>query len=495
MYGTVHNRTQFCPRRRRREDTVKQCQLFVAGKWIAGESTEILHNKFDETELAEVHVASQGHVRAATEGVSAAQQSDNLSAYERFEILQRASELVRTNAEQFAEAIVLDTGFVWSDAQAEVGRAVQTLLLSAEEAKRITGEIVPMSSAPGGGDRLGFTVRHPRGVVCAITPFNSPLNTVAHKVGPALASGNGVVLKPSTYTPLSSDLLVRTLLEAGLPEGLISLLHGSGATVGHWLLEDKIPDFYAFTGSTAVGEHIRRTVGLRPAQLELGSLSSTIVCEDANLEACVPKVVAGSFRKAGQVCTSIQRIFVQEGLADEFVQELKTSLSGRTAGDPLEKTSFIGPVISHEDAERIQSSIDTAISDGGQLVLGGESTGGIVQPTLLTHVSPEMGVMNREIFGPVVSVRVFKEFDRALDEVNDTPFGLSAGIFTNDLDRAMSGARRLRMGSVHINETSSSRVDLMPFGGVKASGSGKEGPHYAIAEMTEERLVTIGPHA
>lgn len=469
-------------------------RLFIQGDWVDGTSVEVLGSKYDGSPVADVHLASREQVGVATVGVAETQASTAWPPYTRFEVLQRASELVLERADAFVDAMVLDTGFVPADARLEVGRCIQTLMISAEEAKRITGEMVPMSSGPGAGERIGFTVRHPRGVVCAITPFNAPLNTVAHKIGPAIAAGNGVVLKPSAYTPLCAQLLVQALLDAGLPPGLIALLQGAGSTVGEWLLQDPVPAFYAFTGSTAVGLHIRQTVGLRPAQLELGSLASTIVCDDANLDLCVPKIVSASFRKAGQVCTSVQRIYVQAGVLDEFVTEIEGALAGRRAGDPADPGSFIGPVISRTDAERIECSIEDAVNGGGRLVVGGGREGSVVQPTVLTHVTPDMSVMNREIFGPVVSVRVFEDFEAAVDEVNDTPFGLAAGIFTNNLDQAMLGARRLRMGSVHINETSNSRVDHMPFGGVKQSGSGKEGPRYAIHEMTEERLVTIAPH-
>ena len=262
----------------------RSAQLFIEGEWVDGESVEVLTSKFDATPIADVHVASRDQVDSAVRGVAKAQETIAWPPYARFQVLQRASRILSERADAFAEAVALDTGFVAADARTEVERCVETLMISGEEAKRITGEMVPLTSGPAGGERLAFTVRHPRGVVCAITPFNAPLNTVAHKIGPALAAGNGVVLKPSAYTPLSAQLLVQALLEAGLPPTLIALLQGPGATVGDWLLQHPVPAFYAFTGSTAVGLHIRQTVGLRPAQLELGSLSSTIVCDDANLD-------------------------------------------------------------------------------------------------------------------------------------------------------------------------------------------------------------------
>jgi succinate-semialdehyde dehydrogenase/glutarate-semialdehyde dehydrogenase len=315
---------------------------------------------------------------------------------------------------------------------------------------------------------------------------------VCHKVGPALAAGNGVVLKPAPETPLTAALLVQLLLDAGLPEGLIALLPG-GADVGQALLEHPVPAFYAFTGSTRVGEHIARTVGIRRTQLELGSLASTIVCADAALDTAAGLCVNAAFRKAGQVCTSVQRLYVQREVVEEFGRLIADRLVDRPVGDPRRPGTFVGPVISPASAERIESWVTEAVEQGAELVRGGTRKGSVITPTILGNVSRTMTVMTNEIFGPVVVLRPFDALEEAIAEANDTPFGLAAGIFTADLDHALMAARELRVGTVHINETSSSRVDLMPFGGVKASGTGMEGPRYAIEEMTEETLVTVGP--
>jgi succinate-semialdehyde dehydrogenase/glutarate-semialdehyde dehydrogenase len=290
--------------------------------------------------------------------------------------------------------------------------------------------------APGHEHRIGFTLRVPRGVVCAITPFNAPLNTVAHKIAPALAAGNAVVLKPAEQPPMCANHLARLLSDAGLPAGYFNVVHGRGETVGERLLANQSIDFYGFTGSTTVGERIRACIGLRHTSLELGNISSTIVCQDANLEMALPRIIASAFRKADQVCTSIQKLFVQRSIYPELLAELKDRLATLKAGDPTDPDTFIGPVI---------------------------------------------------------CVIPFDSLDEAIDGANDSPYGLTAGIFTSNLDEGLSAARRIRVGSLHINETSSSRVDQMPSGGVKASGTGREGPRYAIEEMTEERLVTISP--
>lgn len=467
-------------------------KLFYEGRWQDGASTAPLTDKYSGAHITDVHEADADQVDLALAALARAQQTERLSPYDRFRILSGASQLLQERRAEAVATVVLDAGFTVADAEREVGRTIQTLLLSGEEARRIHGEVVPWTGAPGASERYAFTVRHPLGVVCAITPFNSPLNTVAHKVGPALAAGNSVVIKPASYTPLSTGLLVRTLLDAGLPAGLIAIVHGGGSTVGQWLLESEVPAFYAFTGSTEVGEHIRRTVGLRKVQLEMGSLSSTLVCHDADLERAANLCVNAAFRKAGQVCTSVQRLYVEAPVVEEFSGMLREILADRQIGDPSDARTFVGPVISRGDAERIESWIDTAVGRGASVVTGGARTDQVVAPTVLTDVAPDMQVVCQEVFGPVVSVRPFTVLEDAVTEINDTPYGLSAGIFTADINRALTAAETLRMGSVHINETSSNRVDLMPYGGVKRSGMGVEGPKYAIEEMTEQRLITIG---
>jgi acyl-CoA reductase-like NAD-dependent aldehyde dehydrogenase len=469
-----------------------EAKLFLDGAWTDGATTVELPDKFTGATIATVHGADAAQVAQAVEGVVRTQETTTLTPFERYRVLSTASRLLAERREEAIRTVIADSGFTLVDAGREVDRTCETLLLSGEEAKRIHGEVVPVNAAPEAPNRLAFTIRTPVGVVCAITPFNSPLNTVAHKVGPAIAAGNGVVLKPASYTPLSAEYLVRLLLEAGLPERLIAIVNGPGSTVGQALLEHSGPAFYAFTGSTGVGEQIQRTIGVRRSQLELGSLSSTIVCADADLSRAVPKAVAAAFRKAGQVCTSVQRLYVHRAVLDDFVSAIAKDVAGRAAGDPTDPDTFVGPVISGKDADRIETWISRAVAGGATVVAGGARTGTVVEPTVLTGVDLSMDVMCREIFGPVVSIRPFDSLDEAIAEANDTPYGLSAGIFTANIDTALQAATRLRFGTVHINETSSNRVDLMPFGGVKQSGFGLEGPRYAVEEMTEQRLITIG---
>jgi succinate-semialdehyde dehydrogenase/glutarate-semialdehyde dehydrogenase len=465
-------------------------QMYIGGEWVDGDSTFVVTDKFTGAPLATAGSASRAQVAQAVQAAADAFARQRLAPYARYEILQRAAALLESRRESFKSTIVAESGFTLSDAEGEVGRAVQTLLSCAEEAKRIAGEVVPIDGAPGQENRLAFTLRMPVGVVCAITPFNSPLNTVAHKVGPALAAGNAVVLKPATQTPLTAALLCQTLADAGLPAGHLNLVNGSGAGVGTWLLEEQRCAFYTFTGSTAVGRTIQRTIGLRRSQLELGSISSTIVCADADLERAIPRCVGASFRKAGQVCTSVQRLYVERAVLDRFVTALADATSRAQVGDPKDAGTLVGPMISVGEAERAAAWVDEALAAGARLVCGGRREGALFSPTIIMGATAGMRVMCDEIFAPVISIVPYTTLDAAVAEINATPYGLAAGIFTTNVNTAMQAARALEVGTVHVNETSSSRVDVMPYGGVKDSGFGHEGPKYAIQEMTDTRLVT-----
>jgi len=403
----------------------------------------------------------------------------------------RVSELIDTHRDEFVRTIVSEAGFPASDASNEVSRAVQTFIVSAEEAKRLTGEVVPIEGAPGHAQRMAFSIRVPRGVVCGVTSFNSPLNMVAHKVAPALASGNTVVIKPSQATPFSATLLFRLLLEAGLPPAHANLVQGPGGELGRWLTQNQDVRFYTFTGSTEVGRLLQKSVGLRPVALELGSIAATIVCDDANLERAAPRCASSAFRRAGQSCTSTQKLLIHERVFDRFLELFADATRRLVVGDPHDPATDIGPMISEADARRAEAWIQEAVDAGARVIEGGMRVGALMRPTILDSVNPSMRVVCEEIFAPVVSVIPFRSLDEAIDNVNSTPFGLATGVFTQDVTRAMMASRRLHVGIVHINEPSTSRVDLMPFAGVKDSGLGREGPKYAMQEMTEERLITI----
>jgi succinate-semialdehyde dehydrogenase/glutarate-semialdehyde dehydrogenase len=310
-------------------------------------------------------------------------------------------------------------------------------------------------------------------------------------VAPALASGNTVVVKPPQSTPFSATKLFEILLEAGVPPGHVNLVQGPGAEVGQWLVENPHIAFYTFTGSTAVGKYLQRSVGLRPVALELGSIAGTIVCDDADLNRAAPKCATSAFRRAGQACTSTQRLFVDEKVLPAFIELFAAATRRLKVGDPNDPATAVGPMISEQEAQRAEQWIGDAVQAGARIVEGGRRVGAFLSPTILMDVRSTMKVVCEEIFAPVVSVIPFTSLDDAIAQVNATPFGLAAGVFTNDIMRAMNAARRLHVGIVHINEPSSSRVDLMPFAGVKDSGMGREGPKYVMHEMTEERLVTV----
>lgn len=465
--------------------------LFIDGRWTSGFHAVTIKDSFTDREVATAEQATAAQAASAVDALVAGQANAPIPPYERYEILSRASAGLAARRTELIDLTIGETGFTISDLDDEINRAIQTLAASAEEAKRLVGEMVPLEGAPGVLNRIGYTIRIPVGIVCSITPFNSPINTLCHKLGPALAAGNAVIAKPSSYTPLSASAVVEILLEAGLPPDRIALVNGSSKEIGPPLLEDDRIGFYAFTGSTEVGRVVCEKAGLRRAALELGGLSSTIVCEDADLGPAAEKCVTGAFRKAGQVCTSVQRLYVHSSVYDQFVHELTESARPRRTGDPRDPETFIGPMISHGEAARVTSWVDEAIGNGAGRVFGSEAEGIMLHPTVLEDVDMSMSVMCREVFGPVMSLRRYSDLESTVDEINSTPYGLAAGAFTQDLTKAHSLARSLRMGTVHINQTSSSRVDLMPYGGVKESGFGKEGPRYAVKEMTEERLVTM----
>jgi acyl-CoA reductase-like NAD-dependent aldehyde dehydrogenase len=466
-------------------------QLFINGRWVDGASTQTLTDKFSGGVYGHMAVASAAQVEEAVAGALAGVQASSLSPYERFQILARAARLTEARMTVLSGLMRDEAGFTRPDAENEVRRCVQTLELSAEEAKRLNGELVPMEAAAGMKNRLGFTVRVPRGVICAITPFNSPLNTVAHKVAPALAGGNAVVLKPSNLTPLTAVELCKILLEAGLPPALLALVNGAGTQIGRQLLQDQRIAYYAFTGSTQVGREIQQAAGLRGTQLELGSIASTIVCHDADIDMAVPKIINAGFRKAGQVCTSVQRLFVDRRIAASFIPKLVAAANATKAGDPADPTTVIGPMISAHHAQRATAWVQEAVAAGATVLTGGVCEGNVMPATVLIGVTDTMRVYCEEIFAPVLSILEFDTIDEAVRRANDSPYGLAAGLFTSNLSTALQTARRLRFGGVHVNEASSARVDVMPFGGVKDSGFGREGPSYAIREMTEERLITV----
>jgi len=414
-----------------------------------------------------------------------------LPAYERYAILRRAADIMAERIDELGTLITQEEGKVIAEGKGEVGRGIQTITLSAEEAKRLHGETVPLDGAPGVTSQFGFTIRVPVGVVAAIAPFNFPLNLVCHKVGPALAAGNSVVLKPAGDTPLSALKLTEILLEAGLPPEAIQCVTGSGAEIGDVITSDTRVRKITFTGSMEVGDRICRNAGIKKVTMELGSNSPLIIMADADLEKVAAATVASGFANAGQVCISTQRVFADQSIYADFLDALVAPTEAFITGNPLDESIKMGPMIRESDASRVQDWIAEAVGQGARIVAGGDREGTLHAPTVVADATRDMRISKEELFGPAVAVSSFSNIDEAISMANDSRFGLSAGIFTQNVDWAMKFAREVESGSLHINSHPQWRADIMPYGGLKDSGMGKEGPGYAVQEMTELKMVVF----
>lgn len=467
-------------------------KMFIAGQWVdRDEKIEVL-NPFDRSVVDTIPQATSDDIEATlASAVKGAEIMRELPAYERFQILRRAADIMVERQEDLGRTISLEEGKILGEGVFEASRSAITIETSAEEAKRLTGEVLPLDGAPGAHGKLGFTLRVPCGVVLAITPFNFPLNLVCHKVGPAIAAGNAVIVKPASDTPLSSLKLVEILLEAGLPPLAISCITGSGRSLGDPLCRDERIRKISFTGSAEVGRHICSVAGLKKVTMELGSNSPLIVMDDADLSKVVDATVATAFANAGQVCISAQRVIAVDKIYGDLIDALRPRVEAISSGNQLSDGIKMGPMVRESDAERVHGVIRDAVSSGAQLVCGGERSGAVVTPTLLADVQPDMSISRDELFGPAVGVTRATDIDEAIRLANDSRFGLSAGIFTQNIDAAMKFAKRVDSGNLQINWGPMWRADLMPYGGLKESGMGKEGPKYAIEEMTEMKTVVI----
>ena len=467
-------------------------QLFLNGEWTGLNDTAEVINPFNGSVIDTVPRATPADITSAIKSLAkGAQAMRNMPAHQRVDILRKAASLIRERQEELGRLISIEEGKVLAEGRIEASRGAETIDLSADEARRITGEVLPLDAAPGGVGKLGFTLRVPVGIVAAITPFNFPLNLVAHKVGPAIAGGNAVLIKPATDTPLSALKLVEVLIEAGLPEEAIACITGPGGSIGRAICEEDRIRKISFTGSAEVGKVICGAAGLKRVTMELGSNSPLIVLDDADLEKVATATVATGFANAGQVCISCQRVIATPGIHDNLLDELQPRVAAHTAGDQLAEDTKVGPLVRQGDAERVAEWIGEAASSGARLLCGGERSGSVVQPALLADVQPSMRLSCDELFGPAVGVTRAANIDEAIKLANDTPYGLSAGIFTENLDAALRFAREVESGNLHINWGPMWRADLMPYGGLKDSGLGKEGPKYAIEEMTETKMVVI----
>lgn len=461
--------------------------LYLNGEWLQRHDTLAVYHKYSGEVVAEVSVATADDVAYAVETAEQAFRTNPMSANRRAEILLNASKLIREHKDEIALVLCRESGKPLRDALAEVDRATETFTLSAEEGKRIQGTTIPFDASPGQGGHVGFTIRVPIGVIGAITPFNYPLNLVAHKVAPAIAAGNAVVLKPASYTPLSAVVLCEVLRQAGLPQGYLNLVIGPGNVVGDMLVKHRNIRMLTFTGSLPVGQKIKRDSGIKKVTLELGNNSPNIVHRDADIEEAAKVLTTRAYAQAGQSCISVQRIYVHADVYDQFVTTMTKTVNNLKVGDPESMQTDVGPLISEDEARRVEAWIEEAVAAGGKVIAGGKRIGPVVTPTLLENVTPSMKVLCQEIFGPVASIVKYNTFAEAVELANDSVYGLQAGVFTKDIEIAWRAIRELDYGGVIINDASSFRADLMPYGGVKDSGIGREGPKYAIEEMTEIR--------
>ncbi len=467
-------------------------RMFVGGEWQESPRVMEVKNPFDQSVIDTVPAADAADVDQALAGaVEGAGIMAKVPAFDRAQILRRTADLMLERSEDFAETISREEGKILAEGRIEATRAAEIIQLSAEEAKRLGGEVLPLDAAPGGTGKMGFTLRVPCGVVVAITPFNFPLHLVCHKVGPALAAGNAVVVKPASDTPLSALKLVEVLLEAGAPAQAVTCLTGSGGTVGDALSGDRRVRKISFTGSYEVGDHICRVAGMKRVTMELGSNAPLIIMEDADLDKVAAATAMTGFANAGQVCISAQRVLTQDQVHDEFLDRLQAHVEAISTGDQLDEDTGMGPMIRESDAERVSDWIQEAVSGGARLITGGEREGAVVEPAILADVDPDMRISRDELFGPAVAVTRFDDIDQAISMANDTRYGLSAAIFTQDIDRALRFAAEVESGNVHINWGPQWRADLMPYGGLKDSGMGKEGPRYAVEQMTELKMVVV----
>ena len=467
-------------------------KMFLAGEWVDRPRMQEVGNPYDDSVLDSVPKAGRDDVdRALAFAERGAAVMARMTAYQRWQVLTRAAALMAERVDELGTLISAEEGKILAEGKGEVRRAVETMTASAEEAKRIHGETVPLDADPSGAGKLAFTLRVPCGVVVAIGPFNFPLNLLCHKVGPAIAAGNAVVIKPASDTPLSGLKLTEILLEAGLPPEGVQCLTGSGGEIGDPLVADPRVRKITFTGSREVGENICRIAGIKKVTMELGSNCPLIVMPDADLDKVAAAVAATGYANAGQVCISTQRVLTDRRVYGDFLGVLAPKVEALAVGSQLDTATQVGPMIKEAEAVRVEEWVNEAVGEGARVLAGGSRNGAVYAPTVVADVSRDMRLSRDELFGPAVAVTPFESIDEAIELANDTVFGLSAGIFTQNVDWAMRFAREVESGNLHINWGPQWRADVMPYGGLKESGFGKEGPRYAVEEMTELKTVVF----
>lgn len=467
--------------------------LLIGGRWRATPNLQDVRSPYTGETIARISNASDDEAEEAiAEAGRAALEMRALARFEVAEALRRISDYITERREDFARTIALEAGKPIVAARGETDRGISTFLFASEEARRFTGETIPIDTQSLGRGRFGWTERIPRGIIFGITPFNFPLNLVAHKVAPALASRNAIIIKPSPRTPLTALLLGEAFLESGLPVGALQIVPMEIPVIDT-LLRDERVGMISFTGSAEVGWRLRERAARKQVTLELGGNAPVIVDETANLDYSVERTAAAAFAYAGQVCISAQRVFVHESISEEWTKNFVARAEGLRIGDPLDERTELSVMIDEEAARRVEGWIREALAAGARLVCGGGRRGSLLEATVLTDVESEMRICTEEVFAPVATLSTFSDFEDALSEANHTRYGLQAGVFTHDMERAYRAAQRLETGGVMINDAPAFRVDNMPYGGVKLSGTGREGVRYAMLDMTEERVIVVDP--
>lgn len=469
--------------------------LLIGGVWTPARSgrREEVRSPYDGRVVGVAGVAGPRDAdRAIAEAERGAAVWRETPAYARLDVMLRAAAIVEARAEEIAAQLSAENGKTITEARGEVSRAGDMIRLAGYEGTQVYGETLPLDAHRGTGqDKVGFTLRQPCGVVVAITPFNYPSLLVLHKLAPALAAGNAVVVKPARSTPLTALSLARAFVDAGLPAGVLSVLTGPGAELGDALVSDPRVRKVSFTGSTAVGEHITRVAGVKKLSLELGASCPVVILPDADVPAAADAVAAGGYINAGQVCISVQRVITHPAVHADFLDVLVPKVQSIACGDPSLESTRLGTLISTAEAQRVETALRDAVSGGARLLTGGERDGAQVSPAVVADVDAGAPLNQEELFGPAVAVSTAADWPEAIRQANSTAYGLGAGIFTRDVSRAVQAMRQIDAGVIHVNWTPLWRADLMPYGGLKASGIGKEGFRTAVAEMTEEKTVIL----
>ncbi len=465
----------------------------IAGEAITGTSSSQVSSPFDGARLGDVPLLGDADVARAVSAAKGALHDQPLAPWQRAEILERAATLLRERQEEFAQIVAHEAAKPIKTARVEADRAAGTFAFAAVEARKLAGEVIPIAAAPGGDTKVAYTMRVPIGVVGAISPFNFPLNLVAHKLAPAIAAGCPVVLKPAGQTPFSAIALAWLLIEeCGLPASYLSVVTGPGSVVGNAIVDHPDIALITFTGSPEVGWGIKSRAPRKHVGLELGNNAPVIIAEDGDWKKAADKIKIAGFSHAGQSCISTQRILVHQSFADEFTEYLGSLVSSLVVGDPMRDDTDVSALISRGERDRVKGWVDDAVAQGGRIVTGGDiDANGVLVPTVIADAKPQMQVCINEVFGPVVAIQAIDSVDEGLKIANDTAYGLQAAIFTNDISTAFEAVRTLDFGGVLVNEVPTWRADQMPYGGVRDSGNTREGPAYSVQEMTETRLVII----